>query len=75
VSLCYQHSEALAWGKLTCQIKSPQHERLVTLVESMLGLNQQLAAGKTPIEKKMLQRQIETTDRQIDALVYINSMG
>jgi len=29
-----------------------------------------LAAAHTPTEKQMLQRQIETTDGQVDALVY-----
>jgi hypothetical protein len=29
-----------------------------------------LAGGRTPTEKQMLPRQIETTDDQIDALVY-----
>ena len=29
-----------------------------------------IAVAKTPIEKQMLQRQIETTDEQIDASVY-----
>ncbi|MBU0617390.1 MAG: hypothetical protein KKI02_06720 [Planctomycetes bacterium] len=29
-----------------------------------------LAAAKTPHEKSALQRQIDTTDRQIDQLVY-----
>ena len=47
-----------------------RHERMVALVERMLGLHQQLAAAKTPGDKTHLQRQIETTDRQIDALVY-----
>ena len=47
-----------------------RHERLVALVESMLGLHKSLSAAKIPIDKQMLQRQIETTDGQIDALVY-----
>ena len=47
-----------------------QHDRILALVESMLGLHNQLTAAKTPAEKQMLQRQIDTTDKQIDALVY-----
>ena len=47
-----------------------QHDQMVVLVNSMLGLHQQLADVKTPTEKQILQRQIETTDKQIDALVY-----
>ena len=47
-----------------------RHERMVALVENMLGLHKQLAAAHTPHEKDLLQRQIASTDRQIDALVY-----
>jgi len=43
---------------------------MVELVEAMLTLHKQLAAAKTPTEKTFLQRQIEATDQQIDALVY-----
>ncbi|MEA3440206.1 MAG: Eco57I restriction-modification methylase domain-containing protein, partial [Chloroflexota bacterium] len=47
-----------------------RHNTMVTLVETMLDLHKSLAAARTPTEKQMLQRQIETTDQQIDALVY-----
>ncbi len=47
-----------------------RHDRMVALVEQMLALHQKLAAATIPADKKLYQRQIETTDRQIDALVY-----
>jgi len=47
-----------------------RHDRMVDLVEQMLRMHKQLAAAKTDHEKTALQRQIEATDRQIDALVY-----
>lgn len=47
-----------------------RHERMVVLVESMLALHKQLAAAHIPHEKDLLQRQIDSTDGQIDALVY-----
>jgi len=47
-----------------------RHDRMVTLVDQMLSLNKQLAAAHTDHEKTTLQRQIESTDRQIDKLVY-----
>ena len=47
-----------------------RHDRMVKLVESMLALHKKLPEAKTPDEKTRIQRQIETTDRQIDALVY-----
>ncbi|NMB67247.1 MAG: DUF559 domain-containing protein [Chloroflexi bacterium] len=47
-----------------------RHERMVALVENMLGLHKQLAAARSPQEKELLQRQIAFTDREIDALVY-----
>lgn len=47
-----------------------RHDRMVKLVEQMLGLHRQLAAAKTAHEQTMLQRQIAATDSQIDRLVY-----
>jgi type I restriction-modification system DNA methylase subunit len=47
-----------------------RHDRMVTLVETMLTLHKQSAAARLPDEKERLQRQIQTTDRQIDKLVY-----
>jgi hypothetical protein len=47
-----------------------EHDRMVELVERMLDLNKQLAEAKIPQTKAVLQRQIETTDKQIDQLVY-----
>ena len=47
-----------------------RHDRMVSLVQTMLDLNKQLAKSKTSHEKTALKRQIDTTDRQIDNLVY-----
>ena len=47
-----------------------RHDRMVALVEQMLSLHKQLPQARTPHEQTALQRQIEATDRQIDALVY-----
>jgi hypothetical protein len=46
------------------------HDRMVALVESMLSLHKRLADARTGHEQNLLQRQIEATDKQIDALVY-----
>jgi predicted type IV restriction endonuclease len=46
------------------------HDKMVKLVERMLDLHKKLAAAKVPDEKTKIQRQIDTTDRQIDQLVY-----
>ena len=46
------------------------HNKMVSLVEQMLDLHKQLASAKHPQDKTVLQRRIETTDRQIDRLVY-----
>jgi type II restriction/modification system DNA methylase subunit YeeA len=43
---------------------------MVNLVELMISLHNQLEMSNIPNEKTFLQRQIDTTDRQIDALVY-----
>lgn len=47
-----------------------RHDRMVSLVERMLDLHKRAAAEAAPHLKTLLQRQIEATDRQIDALVY-----
>ncbi|MDP2898176.1 MAG: TaqI-like C-terminal specificity domain-containing protein, partial [bacterium] len=47
-----------------------RHDHMVELVDRMLELHKKLAAAKTAHEKTVLQREIETTDRQIDQLVY-----
>jgi hypothetical protein len=47
-----------------------KHDHIVQLVEQMLNLNKQLQNAKTDHEKTLIQRQIETTDNQIDKLVY-----
>lgn len=36
----------------------------------MLALRQKLAAAAIPADKQLYQRQVEATNRQIDALVY-----
>jgi len=47
-----------------------RHDSLVSLVDRMLALHKQLQEARTPHDEVALQRQIEATDRQIDALVY-----
>jgi len=43
---------------------------MVALVERMLALHEKLAAATIPADKTLYRRQIEATDRQVDALVY-----
>ena len=47
-----------------------RHDRMVALVERMLELHKKLAAAGIPADKALYERQIDATDRQIDALVY-----
>ncbi|NPV63321.1 MAG: N-6 DNA methylase [Methanotrichaceae archaeon] len=47
-----------------------RHDRMVSLVQTMLDLHKQLAEVRGEHERTLLQRRIEATDRQIDALVY-----
>jgi hypothetical protein len=47
-----------------------RHDQIVSLVDQMLNLNKRLAESKVPQTTEMLKRQIESTDRQIDQLVY-----
>jgi len=46
------------------------HDQLVNLVEQMLELKQRLDESKVPQTNEMFRRQIESTDRKIDQLVY-----
>jgi len=46
------------------------HDKMVKLVDQMLQLQKNLANTKIPNDKKMIQRQIDATDRRIDQLVY-----
>jgi hypothetical protein len=52
------------------KIESDSHDRLVSLVEQMMSLHNRLKAVNSPNEKKVIQKQIEITDHQIDQLVY-----
>jgi hypothetical protein len=47
-----------------------RHQHMVSLVECMLQLHERLAGAKTPQAKRLLEQQIEMTDREIDRLVY-----
>jgi len=54
-------------------IPSPKKHNVVNLnclVGQLLDLHKQLSAAKSPQDKTVLQRQIETTDHQINRLVY-----
>ena len=50
--------------------ENARHDQIVALVEKMLSKHKQLADAKTDQETTVLQRQIDTTDQQIDRLVY-----
>lgn len=47
-----------------------RHDHMVEMVKHMLAWNKQLAKAKTPQERALLERQIATTDKAIDQLVY-----
>jgi hypothetical protein len=46
------------------------HDRMVKFVESMLAMHKQLAEAKSDAQKAIIQRQIDSTDKAIDQLVY-----
>ena len=54
----------------TVSKEDTKHDCMVQLVEQILSLNKKLAEAKTGHEQTLLQRQIDTTDKQIDKLVY-----
>jgi type I restriction-modification system DNA methylase subunit len=47
-----------------------KHDKMISFVEQILDLHKKLNAAKVPDEKTKFQRQIDTTDAQIDKLVY-----
>jgi hypothetical protein len=47
-----------------------RHDQTVSLVNQMIELHKKLDESKMPQTTEMLKRQIESTDRQIDQLVY-----
>ena len=47
-----------------------RYDKMVSLVDQMLSLHNQLALAKTDHDKTVIQRQIDAIDRQIDQLVY-----
>jgi len=47
-----------------------KHDKMVKLVEQMLDLHKKLSTARVPDEKTKIQRQITSTDKQIDQLVY-----
>jgi NOL1/NOP2/fmu family ribosome biogenesis protein len=46
------------------------HDKMISLVNSILALNKKLAEANTEHDRNVLQRQIAATDGQIDRLVY-----
>ena len=47
-----------------------RHDQMVAYVNTMLELNKKLINAKTEHEQTVIQRQIDSTDRKIDKLVY-----
>jgi hypothetical protein len=47
-----------------------RHDRMVALVNEMLELHKHLSHAKTDQEKRIITQEIESTDRQIDSMVY-----
>jgi hypothetical protein len=72
IALNRQYIEDIPLPSFSFDRKSDQalHDRMVTLVETMLALHRRLAAARTPQEQTALERQIAATDTQIDRLVY-----
>jgi len=47
-----------------------KHNKMISLVDSMQTLHEELARATTPHQKNVLQRRIDATDHEIDQLVY-----
>ena len=51
-------------------VDADRHNRMVTLVKEILDLHKHLSHAKTEQQKRIVLQEIESTDRQIDSLVY-----
>ncbi len=51
-------------------VEKSAHDKIVSLVESMLALHKSLASAQNPNEKERLEKQIKSADEGIDKLVY-----
>ena len=51
-------------------LDADRHDRMVTLVTGMLELQKHLSQTTSEREKRLITQEIESTDRQIDSLVY-----
>jgi len=47
-----------------------KHNKMVSLVDGILEMHKRMLSARTPQEKEMIQREIESTDGAIDRLVY-----
>ena len=65
-----QYIEKFPVHRINSSADQAAHDRMVSLVEKILALNQQLPSAKTAADRDLIQRQIDATDRSIDALVY-----
>ena len=70
--LIYQYMEKVPIRPINMSVRSDKsrHDRMVELVETMLGLHKKFAAARGSGQQTLIQRQIHATDRQIDQLVY-----
>ena len=51
-------------------LSARDHDRLVSLVDTMLDLHKRLPEASSAHERELIERQIPATDRAIDQLVY-----
>ncbi|MDQ1350038.1 MAG: hypothetical protein QG657_339 [Acidobacteriota bacterium] len=72
--LISQKSHILKFPVYNIKVDSPDNKarymQMVQLVKSILKMHTNKAKASTQHDQEMIQRQIEATDRQIDALVY-----
>jgi SAM-dependent methyltransferase len=75
-----ENKRKLVWERIatlpiyTTDFDNPQdagrHDRMIALVTGMLELHKHLSHAKSDKEKRLITQEIESTDRQIDSLVY-----
>ena len=66
----YLKQVAIKEINLSNKQEKAKHDKMVSLVTSMLSLNKKLQSAKTEQDRTFIQRQITATDKEIDHLVY-----
>ncbi len=67
---CYRRTKVTGRLDRLNPADEAMHDKLVSLAERMLELHKQSAVVRSPLDKERVGREMESTDKSIDRLVY-----